>query len=69
MTSPETPVGACGDAAPTGDELIGYQRVQIDEAVRTITALLTAIDSDDPRELSRVASVAVHTLDYLKDRP
>lgn len=56
-------------AAPTGDELIGYQRVQIDEAVRTITSLLAAIDSGDPRELSRVASVAVHTLDYLKGRP
>lgn len=81
MTGSEiVPVGACGDAAPTGDPLnaVAYARgvLQVetetlrrekDELLRTVEVLLAALDGGEEWEIDNARRLAARELNYLKD--
>ena len=82
MTSPDLPVGACGDAAPTGDPLnaVAYARGVLeeeakearricDELRRTVEVLLAALDGGEAWEIDNARNLAARELNHLKDRP
>ena len=81
MTSPDVPVGACGDAAPTGDTLnaVAYARGVLeeeakearricDELLRTVEVLLAALDGGEEWEIDNARLLAARELNYLKAR-
>lgn len=83
MTGPEiVPVGACGDAAPTGDPLntVAYARGvlqveaetlrhQRDELLRIVEVMLSALDGGAQWEIDTARHLASRALNHLKDRP
>lgn len=83
MTGPEiVPVGACGDAAPTGDPLnaVAYARgvLQVeaetlrherDELLRIVEVMLSALDGGAQWEIDTARHLASRALNHLKDRP
>lgn len=83
MTGPEiVPVGACGDAAPTGDPLnaVAYARgvLQVeaetlrherDELIRIVEVMLSALDGGAQWEIDTARHLASRALNHLKDRP
>ena len=82
MTSPIVPVGACGDAAPTGDPLnaVAYARgvLQVeaetlrherDELIRIVEVMLSALDGGAQWEIDTARHLASRALNHLKDRP
>ena len=83
MTGPEiVPVGACGDAAPTGDPLnaVAYARGvlaveadtyrrQRDQALAALDYLLAALDGGHQWEIDHAIHRGTLTATYLKDRP
>lgn len=83
MTSPDSPVGACGDAAPTGDPVLNtvpYVRAflgeqtkeaerQRDDLARIVEVLLAALDGAEAWEIDTARHLASRALNYLKDRP
>ena len=83
MTGPEiVPVGACGDAAPTGDPVnaVAYARGvlqveaetlrhQRDELIRIVEVMLSALDGGAQWEIDTARHLASRALNHLKDRP
>ena len=82
MTSAQNPVGACGDAAPTGDPLnaVAYARgvLQVeaetlrherDELIRIVEVMLSALDGGAEWEIDTARHLASRALNHLKDRP
>ena len=82
MTSTQNPVGACGDAAPTGDTLnaVAYARGvlqveadtyrrQRDQALAALDYLLAALDGGHQWEIDHAIHRGTLTATYLKDRP
>ena len=83
VTGPEiVPVGACGDAAPTGDPLnaVAYARGvlqveaetlrhQRDELIRIVEVMLSALDGGAQWEIDTARHLASRALNHLKDRP
>ena len=83
MTGPEiVPVGACGDAAPTGDPLnaVAYARGvlqveaetlrhQRDELLRIVEVMLSALDGGAQWEIDTARHLASRALNHIKDRP
>ena len=81
MTSPDVPVGACGDAAPTGDPLnaVAYARGVLeeeakearricDELRRTVEVLLAALDGGEEWEIDNARHLARRELNHIKDQ-
>ena len=82
VTSPDVPVGACGDAAPTGDTLnaVAHARgvLQVetetlrrekDELLRTVEVMLSALDGGAQWEIDTARHLASRALNHLKDKP
>ena len=82
VTSPDVPVGACGDAAPAGDTLnaVAHARgvLQVetetlrrekDELLRTVEVLLAALDGGEQWEIDNARMLARRELNHIKDRP
>ena len=83
MTGPWiVPVGACGDAAPTGDPVnaVAYARGvlqveaetlrhQRDELIRIVEVMLSALDGGAQWEIDTARHLASRALNHLKDRP
>ena len=83
VTGPEiVPVGACGDAAPTGDPLnaVAHARgvLQVetetlrrekDELLRTVEVMLSALDGGAQWEIDTARHLASRALNHLKDKP
>ena len=81
MTSAQNPVGACGDAAPTGDlNAVAYARgvLQVeaetlrherDELLRIVEVMLSALDGGAQWEIDTARHLASRALNHLKDRP
>ena len=82
MTSPDVPVGACGDAAPTGDTLNAVThargvlqvetetlRREKDDLLRTVEVLLAALDGGEQWEIDNARLLAARELNHIKDRP
>ena len=82
MTSVQYPVGACGDAAPTGDPLnvVAYARgvLQVeaetlrherDELLRIVEVMLSALDGGAEWEIDTARHLASRALNHIKDRP
>ena len=83
MTGPEiVPVGACGDAAPTGDPVnaVAYARgvLQVeaetlrherDELLRIVEVMLSALDGGAEWEIDTARHLASRALNHIKDRP
>ena len=83
MTSPDSPVGACGDTAPTGDPVlntVAYARGvlqaeaetfrhQRDDLARIVEVLLSALDGAEEWEIDTARHLASRALNYLKDKP
>lgn len=80
MTSPDVPVGACGDTAPTGDTLnaVAHARgvLQVetetlrrekDELLRTVEVLLAALDGGEEWEIDNARLLAARELNHIKD--
>ncbi|KAA0916435.1 hypothetical protein [Dietzia sp. ANT_WB102] len=80
MTPPNLPVGACGDAAPTGDVLSEVARArgvlqveaetlrqERDELARTIEVMLSALAGGAQWEIDTARHLAGQALAYLKD--
>ena len=82
MSNPALPVGACGDAAPTGDPVnaVAYARgvLQVeaetlrherDELIRIVEVMLSALDGGAQWEIDTARHLASRALNHLKDRP
>ena len=82
MSAAQSPVGACGDAAPTGDPLnaVAYARGvlaveaetlrhQRDELLRIVEVMLSALDGGAQWEIDTARHLASRALNHLKDRP
>lgn len=83
VTSPDLPVGACGDTAPTGDpqlNAVSYARAVLqvetetlhherDELLRIVEVMLSALDGGAEWEIDTARHLASRALNYLKDRP
>ena len=83
MTSTQNPVGACGDAAPTGDPVLndvaharGVLQVeaetlkhQRDELLRIVEVMLSALDGGAQWEIDTARHLASRALNHLKDQP
>lgn len=83
MTSPDLPVGACGDAAPTGDpelNAVSYARAvlqveaetyrrQRDQALAALDYLLAALDGGHQWEIDHAIHRGVLVANTLKDKP
>ena len=82
MSAAQSPVGACGDAAPTVDPLnaVAYARGvlqveaetlrhQRDELLRIVEVMLSALDGGAQWEIDTARHLASRALNYLKDRP
>lgn len=69
MTSPETPVGACGDAAPTGDPhyRLAYQTVLLDELIRATQLHLETLDQGAEWQQVHYRHQLEATLQFCKD--
>lgn len=83
MTSPDLPVGACGDTAPTGDpqlNAVSYARgvLQVEaetlryrlrQAASEIENLVVAVASEESWERAAAVHRAHLFLNYLKEHP
>ena len=83
MTFPRTPVGACGDTAPTGDpelNAVSYARAvlqveadtyrrQRDQALAALDYLLAALDGGHQWEIDHAIHRGVIVANNLKDKP
>lgn len=72
MTSPDSPVGACGDTAPTGDPVTHTRRIlSTDEYLYTSHAHLelVVLAYTTGRNLDTALAAAKAHLDHYKDRP
>ena len=72
MTSPDVPVGACGDAAPTGDPVTAARRIlSADQYLYDSHAHLefVVLAYMTGRNLDSTFAAAKAHLDHYKDRP
>lgn len=74
MTSPKTPVGACGDAAPTGDPVTATRNtLRTDQYLYTSHAHLELVclahASGHQWQIEQALEAAVRHLNHYKDHP